>query len=149
MKKTWKTILVSMLLVTLSMLSACSSVNFSEAYLVGYSEKPFEQALEDYVKIEAEEGDVQHYSIEWTDGWQSDNAPQDYVLVADQEKVTCTLTISLTGETNEIGMYFVHNTDNDTLFVKGAFMIEDGSQYSCSESEAEEFVEYIYSGHHG
>ena len=106
-------------ILTLSLCS-CSGGDIEAAYLKGYPETPFAEAVEKYTRYL--ETDKIDFETKWISGWQGDLAPDE-----DLEKGEKPVTFILMGEresNKEIIKFFMgYNADENQLRVVDVIML--------------------------
>ena len=133
--------LVTVLAVMLS-LTACGS-NVEEAHLKGYDE-PLHDVLEEAIAETMEE--EESFDIEWSDGWDHENAPDEDRVGKGEKAVTCKVTWT-DEEGNEVCenyFFFAYDKKEEELTPKGSVSIEEGYVQEDSAKETKEILESLY-----
>lgn len=145
-----KVLLVVLGVILLLVLGGCGSNNIASAELLGYEGGSFEKAMENYWEDwRSQNNEISEMSYGWIDGWVGNEAPDSSVLNSNEEAMTYSISLNLSSagssevESNRILFYVLHDTNENTLTLRGGMAIEDGEEYPMSAETAREFIEGI------
>lgn len=145
-----KVLLIVLGVILLLVLGGCGSNNIASAELLGYEGVSFEETMKNYCEdLRNQNDEISEMSYEWIDGWVGNEAPDSSVLNSNEEAMTYSISLNLSSagssevESNRILFYVLHDTNENTLTLRGGMAIEDGKEYPMSAETAREFIEGI------